>query len=140
MPHQPLSVCLCVFFLAGDPMMPQNGGCASVGPARPTHTHTQKDGHKHTHTLLGYNVASVQPVLPLPNVNPISSVHLAVPRLPGLGPRWKLPITVTLSYCPSVCLSGLHRLGSAPHLSTLLFVSLPVLVEEPGCESTRMPA
>lgn len=87
----PLYVWLCVFFLASNPMMPQNGGTQVCLP------------DEHTHFLVTMWRQRNQALLP--NMNPISCVHLTLPR-PGLGPKWKLHITVTLSQRPSVaCLS-----------------------------------
>lgn len=78
-----------VFFLAGDTMMPQktNGRTPVCLPDKHTHTHM--------HTLLGYNVASVQPRSAAKSTsNILRSPHFAQawPR-----PQWKLHITVTLS-------------------------------------------
>lgn len=72
-------------------MMPQNGGTQVCLP------------DEHTHFLVTMWRQRNQALLP--NMNPISCVHLTLPR-PGLGPKWKLHITVTLSQRPSVaCLS-----------------------------------
>lgn len=70
-------------------MMPQktNGGT-------PVHL---PDKHTQIHTLLGYNVASVQPHSAAKSKsNILRSPHIAQawPR-----PQWKLHITVTLSVC-----------------------------------------
>lgn len=71
--------------------MPQNGGTQVCLP------------DEHTHFLVTMWRQRNQALLP--NMNPISCVHLTLPR-PGLSPKWKLHITVTLSQRPSVaCLS-----------------------------------
>lgn len=85
-----LHVWLCVFFLAGNTMMPQktNGGTVVRLP------------DEHIHTLLGYNVASAQPSSAAkPESNILRSPHTA-----QAWPRPQMEITHHCnSFQPSVC-------------------------------------
>lgn len=107
----PLYVWLCVFFLASNPMMPQNGGTQVCLP------------DEHTHFLVTMWRQRNQALLP--NMNPISCVHLTLPR-PGLGPKWKLHITVTLSQRPSVACLSVKSACLAPHASVHASVYISV--------------